>query len=294
MKTTFSLIIPTYNRAGFILKTLQSVLNQTCKDFEIIIVDDGSTDNTQELISTVGDSRIKYFKKQHGERAAARNFGIERAAGDYITFLDSDDLLYPHHFEEAFNLIQKYNHPEWLHSGYEIRNEKGKILRQQNKRRGSINKSLITGNHLSCLGIFVRKDIAIENKFNEDRDIIGSEDYELWLRLAAKYQLYYSNEITGCMIQHTERSVMGFDQQKLVKRIEKLIEIVKSQNELNARALKKFKAHRYLYLSLHLAMNKDIVHSGIYLFKAAKTFPIALFSTKVLGILKTILTGLLR
>src|SRR5437763_11554370 len=101
----FSIIIPTYNRASMIEKTIQSALNQSYSDYEIIIVDDGSTDNTEQVVLSIKDARIFYFKKENAERAAARNYGAHRAKGDYITFLDSDDVLYPSFLYNASETI---------------------------------------------------------------------------------------------------------------------------------------------------------------------------------------------
>ena len=171
---------------------IPSVLNQTIMQFELIIIDDGSTDNTAEIVKKFSDKRIQYLKKRNEERAIARNYGISKAKGDYVTFLDSDDHVYPQFLEEAIKVMEQHDHPEWFHLAYEIKDEKGRILRQENKRKGNINPSLITGNHLSCIGVFVRKDIIQKHQFNTDPDIIGSEDYLLWLELASRYTLKYS------------------------------------------------------------------------------------------------------
>ena len=96
-KILFSIIIPTYNRASLIKETINSVLLQDYPNFEIIIVDDGSTDDTENIVKSIEDSRINYHKKTNAERGAARNFGIKLAKGEYITFLDSDDILYVNH-----------------------------------------------------------------------------------------------------------------------------------------------------------------------------------------------------
>ena len=88
-----SIIIPTYNRSKYITKCLSSVLNQTYKNIEVIIIDDGSTDNTEEIIKTFNDERIRYFKNTNHGIGYSRNFGIEKATGDYIFFLDSDDYI---------------------------------------------------------------------------------------------------------------------------------------------------------------------------------------------------------
>lgn len=86
-----SVIIPTYNRSDIICSTIQSVLDQTADDLEVIIVDDGSTDNTEQVIKAIADSRVRYYCKVNGGPADARNFGLQKAVGDYIAFLDHDD-----------------------------------------------------------------------------------------------------------------------------------------------------------------------------------------------------------
>lgn len=92
----FSVIIPTYNRSNFIVATITSVLEQNFEDFEVLVIDDGSTDNTKEIIERIlqKDKRVKYFYKTNAERGAARNFGVQESNGKFLIFLDSDDLFY--------------------------------------------------------------------------------------------------------------------------------------------------------------------------------------------------------
>jgi glycosyltransferase involved in cell wall biosynthesis len=100
-KMFFSIIIPTYNRAEIVKTAIQSVKAQTYPEWELIVVDDGGSDKTKEVVEAFSDRRIKYFWKENGERGAARNFGVQKARGDYITFLDSDDKFLPNHLEDA-------------------------------------------------------------------------------------------------------------------------------------------------------------------------------------------------
>ena len=102
-KPFFSIIIPTYNRANLISISIESVLKQTFTDFELIIVDDGSTDNTSEVVGNYTDNRIFYYKKVNEERGAARNYGIKKSCGEYVNFLDSDDFFDANHLEVAYN-----------------------------------------------------------------------------------------------------------------------------------------------------------------------------------------------
>lgn len=104
---TFSVVIPTYNRASTIISCVNSVLIQTYPNFEVIIVDDGSVDNTEVLISSINDQRVKYFKQNNGGGSKARNTGISLSSGRYIAFLDSDDFFTSQHLERALEVLKK-------------------------------------------------------------------------------------------------------------------------------------------------------------------------------------------
>jgi glycosyltransferase involved in cell wall biosynthesis len=289
---TFSIIIPTYNRADRLEVTIQTILDQSYTHFEIIVVDDGSTDNTEHIVSRLADDRIKYFFKKNEERAIARNYGISKAQGAYINFLDSDDHLYSHALDEACKIIEQNNKPEWFHLAYEIKDENGEILRKVNGRTEDINLSLITGNHLSCIGVFVRNDILEQYQFNEDLDIIGSEDYMLWLKLASLYPLGYSNTISTCMIQHVGRSVLNFNRQQLIDRIEKSIECALNDSSIMAflqGRVPKFKAHRYLYLANHLSRASHKSASLKYFFLSCIHFPTILVHRNSFSYLKSLI-----
>ena len=109
----FTVIIPTFNREKYISKAIESVLVQTISDFELIIIDDASTDGTEAIVNTFTDSRIRYFKNEMNlERCLSRNRGIEKSKGKYICFLDSDDYHLPNHLEELKNEILLKNEPK--------------------------------------------------------------------------------------------------------------------------------------------------------------------------------------
>ena len=108
---TISVIVPTYNRAEWIRKTIDSILKQTHTLLEVIVVDDGSKDNTEEVVMAIKDPRVRYFKTVNQERGAARNFGQSKAIGDYVVYIDSDDIMYPHCLSLAVNYINT-NH-DW-------------------------------------------------------------------------------------------------------------------------------------------------------------------------------------
>ncbi len=286
----FSIIIPTYNRADFLPKTLESIFQQTYKNYEIIVVDDGSTDNTKNIFYTNNFPQTTYYYKENAERAAARNYGIMRAKGEFVTFLDSDDLFYPNHLQEAKNIIEKHQNtnnnekPVFISLAYEMKDNLGNILWQQNKRKGNINDTLLEGNHLSCMGVFVRTDIMKENLFNENRELSGTEDWECWMRLASRFPIFYTNNITATMIQHDSRSVLEVNQDKLIKRIDLALHFLEKDNYFMNKYGTKFyvaKAHLWLYVSLHLVLANFKKIGFKYLLKAVFSYPKVLFSRKV-------------
>jgi glycosyltransferase involved in cell wall biosynthesis len=126
----FSVIIPTFNRAQRVAKAVQSTLGQSFSNFEVIVVDDGSTDNTSELLSQLFsmDKRVRFFQKTNEERSIARNYGASQARGRYLNFLDSDDFLYADHLATAYRLLLQNDFPEWSVLGCEIIDE-GNVVR---------------------------------------------------------------------------------------------------------------------------------------------------------------------
>jgi glycosyltransferase involved in cell wall biosynthesis len=285
----FSIVIPTYNRAGFIRKTIQSVLDQTFGDFEVIVVDDGSTDNTAEIVQSITDERLIYLRKDNAERAAARNLGTRHARGSYVTFLDSDDLLYPHHFETAYKTLREKG-VLFFHLGYEIRHERTGRTRRIIPPRGDLNRKLIEGNFMSCNGVFMHRDVALSNLFNEDRALSAMEDWELWLRVATQYPIHYEPAVTSTIIDHDDRSVLQTDPQTLIRRVELLLQYVmenKAITDFYRDGLSRFRSSCYTYISLHIALTKKNRKSAIrYLWKGIAAAPSRLFQRRTAAIIK--------
>lgn len=252
----FSVIIPTYNREKFICTAIESLLAQSFRDFEIIIVDDGSVDNTEEVVKKIEDNRLHYYKKENGERAAARNFGVKKAEGEYINFLDSDDTVYSNHLAVARKFCDENKNVEIFHLGFDVKNKQGTVLRSVTSIQ-SVNQEILSGNILSCNGVFVRKDVMLSNLFNEDRMLSSLEDWELWIRMSARYTFLNSNIITSSVIQHDDRSVMNPDPNLIKAKVDRFIFHVlqdKKNIETHARGLNNVLASVHAYASLHLAI----------------------------------------
>lgn len=289
----FSIIIPTYNRADFIGKTIQSVLTQTYLNFELIVVDDGSTDNTEEIVLSINDQRIRYFKKENAERGAARNFGTKKAKGDFITFVDSDDIVYNNYLEQANIFINNNLSAKIFHQLFEIKNAEGNFLQRNIGIKKNIFKSLVfEGNFMACQGMFLEKNFALEYTFIEDRDIAASEDYELWLRIACNYEILINPVVTSSLIEHHKRSVLQIDPNGLIKRKIKMTNILINNPKIEKRLLP-YKnvlwSNAYSYISLHLAMTNYKKESIKYLFKSIKKAPYFIFKIRFLAIVKHLL-----
>lgn len=285
----FSIIVPTYNRESFIEKTIKSILAQTYPHFEIIIADDGSSDNTEAVVQAIGDKRILYYRKENGERGAARNFGIAKAKGDFITFVDSDDILYPNHFAEAIKLLKTNPAAEVFHLAYEYRDTDGQLLATKTHWK-NFNEQLIRGNVISCIGIFIKQGILDGDLlFSENRTLSGTEDWLLWLRLSARYKLYYSNNITACMINHDSRSVLNFDEQAMLTRTQLLMDGLNGDAEfvkVYGHYLPRIEAHMLSYIALHLQLSNKKDKAWNYFVKAVKLDSSELFTRRSLAILK--------
>lgn len=289
----FSIVIPTYNRAHLISKTLDSVLAQDFQDFEIIIVDDGSTDATELVMQPYLNERVHYYKKTNEERAVARNFGTKKAQGEYICWFDSDDLMYPNHLQSVHENLIKHNLPEAIHTGYHITKPDGSIIYTLKSNNETANKQLIEGNFLSCNSVFLKREVALLNPFNEDRSIIASEDWELWLRIAAQFPIYSISNCTFALINHDERSVINIKKENLLIRFENLIKIIKSNASVVLFLDKKFhcfEAECFSYISLHLALTgKHKKEAFLYFTKSIRKAPHYLLKKRSIAILRRIL-----
>lgn len=189
-KPSFSIVIPTYNSSKTISETILSVLNQNYKNFEIIIVDDGSTDNTVKIVKSIIDRRIRVFKiKRSGGPAKPRNYGIKKSKSNWICFLDSDDFWKKNKLYVLSKLINKKNFDILCHNEYILKLNKKRIIAKYGPFKKNFYKDLlINGNLLSTSATMIRKKFLIKKnlKFNESKKFVSVEDYDLWMLFAKK------------------------------------------------------------------------------------------------------------
>lgn len=200
-----SVIIPTYNSKKYLPQSIESALAQTYPHVEIIVIDDGSTDNTKNVIEPYLD-RITYLYKKNGGPASARNLGIDKAHGEYIAFLDADDYWFPEKLTLQVDFLKKNPQYALLHSNNLIL-EKGRELYprflDQKPPSGNVFDSLFLENHISNLTVIVRREcLEAAGRFDESRELISIEDYEFGLRIAASFEIGFLDEIVAVYRVH--------------------------------------------------------------------------------------------
>ena len=147
------------------------------------------------------------------------------------------------------------------------------------------------GNFFSCHGVFISRNLFLDNQFDEDRDLTGSEDYELWLRMASKYNIYFNSKITSALISHTERSVLNFKYTTLIRRKELMLEkaLASFKKQKDYKLTSSFlKSNTYAYLSIHLALMKKRKLSIKYLVKTIAQKLSFVLDIRFFGVLKNL------
>ena len=189
-----SVVIPTYNRIELLKRSIDSVINQTIKPSEIIIVDDGSNDGTEAMVKKKYDS-LKLIKQKNKGASAARNTGIKASSGGWICFLDSDDEWKNDKLEKQITAVANNSDYKFFHSN-EIWIKNGKRINQKKKHKkygGDIFKKCLDMCRISPSSVLIDKNIFEEiGFFNEN--LVVCEDYELWLRICDQYKVFFIDE----------------------------------------------------------------------------------------------------
>jgi len=189
-----SIIIPTWNRASFLEKAVTSVLRQTYKNFELIIIDDGSDDETDSLIRSLDDPRLHYLYQENLGVSAARNTGIKKSKGAILAFLDSDDYWIEEKLEKQYEFMQRtlsdVSHTQ------EIWYRSGKILHQKKKHRKESGDLFHRSLEICCISIstvMVRKEV-FDCVGYFDESFPACEDYDMWLKVTSRYPVFLLDE----------------------------------------------------------------------------------------------------
>src|SRR5690606_17525309 len=198
--TFFSVIIPLYNKEKYIQNTIQSVLNQHFNDFEIIVVNDGSTDLSGKKVTEINDSRIHYFETENQGVSEARNYGVKQSKGEFICFLDADDYWYPHFLSEVYKYILKFPEQTVFATAleFEIKNkavypsysiDKSGDYKIVNYFEASLKESAL----FTSASVFERSVFEVVGYFNPKYK--SGQDTDLWVRVGLNFPIVFIKKI---------------------------------------------------------------------------------------------------
>ena len=264
-----SVVIPTYNSATMVVQAVESVLSQTYHDFEILVVDDGSTDNTQQAIGRFGDL-VRYFKQKNQGVSAARNAGIKQARGEYIAFLDSDDIWLPDKLAEQVPWLNTDPNVGLVYCDWSVVSNgcvaHSSFLRHLPANSGDVFDDLIQSGFILTSGVVVRR-ACLDDVGDFDKSLTIAQDYDLWLRISYRWQVQL---VSKCLF--TKRNLAGSLSSSLSKTALERIALFKK----TLRSLPGLKARSRRLLRRQLAVNYwDVGYEnfdGLSLENARKNF----------------------
>ena len=213
--TNVSIIMPAYNSSRWISDSIQSILDQYYEQWELLIVDDGSTDNTKNIVKDfLNDERIKYYYQENYGPALARNFGISKASGKYLAFLDSDDLWKPNKLQLQFNYLNKNSDCCLIHTNYST--FESNIQTSKNFQQTlwfsnwDENERLLMFDTIGTLTVLTETQL-IKNLGGFKNDLHGTEDWDLWIRVSKQGKISKLNDDTAYYRIHPYGISQSFD-----------------------------------------------------------------------------------
>jgi len=263
----FSIILPTYNRTHFLPKAIASVLEQTFEDLELVIVDDGSTDNTREIVASFMDPRIVYIYQVNQERSVARNNGIKKATGQYICFLDSDDYFLPEKLSNFKTAIEQSTEDlkTLFYDGlvFEIDNERREVAVPLKDIQETTHEFLLQ-HPIGPLQVCGAKSIFCKHSFNPQLRI--GEDVELWLRMASDFKFQGIQSYQTVVLEHEDRSVNLKKYNAAKEQLKQLDLIFRrySYEQISTSVRRKMKSDCYFNIAKHFMMN-NMKREAIYM-----------------------------
>lgn len=276
----FSVVIPTYNYAEYIERSIKSVCEQSEKDFEIIVVDDGSKDNTQEIVERVIDqgleNNIKYIYQENQGVSVARNTGVKNSSGYYIWFLDSDDILLPNAFKYAINFINKNPDPDMFYGGYRanyinvpaVDRYPSPLSGNRLKDFSALLEGKIKGINTGCI-VFKR---SVFDDLMFDEDVYTVEDFAFFALVIAMKKGKMINELLAEKTRHPDS--LRDNYHAVLKTGTKMVDAIFENPKLDSEFLAlrtKFLARRLLSLSRAHHRNGEHKQAVEYYLKGLKT-----------------------
>lgn len=269
-----TVVIPTYNAIAYLPSTLDSVIKQTFTDFEVLIIDDGSSDDTVEWASQLVDARVRLIVQENQGVAVARNKGIANAKGEYVAFLDADDLWEPTKLEKQVKCLEENPQVGLVNTSILNIDEQGNLLGAVDAHdvQGNVLKYIVEENLILCGSAPMVRRSCLEAVQGFDQTLMSAEDWDLWIRIAARYEFAVVREPLVLYRQHLNSKSNNIERhlKHRLKVIDKTFETVaKDLQPLKERAL----GRAYLSVAWKLFVQKDYKTSTMYRQKALSYYP---------------------
>lgn len=188
-----TVLMTVYNCSQYILTSINSILRQSYVNFELLIIDDGSKDNSEEIIKSLNNEKIKYIKLKHLGRSAALNYGLKEAKYDWVALMDSDDIAVPERLEKEVSLVNRNYQDIIFSDSVFFKNKKIQFLNTINTEKEDLKRKIELRGHICNSSVLYNRNFILGNGgYNENLD--HSEDYELWVRLLNKGNFVHLNE----------------------------------------------------------------------------------------------------
>lgn len=263
----FSVVIPLHNKATFVSKTIESVLNQAFDDFEIIVVNDGSTDNSLEKVEAIKDSKISIYSIKNQGVSIARNFGIDKSTADYICFLDADDLWKPTHLSDLKQLIENFPNCGMYCTGYEKLFLNKTLIKSIYFGLDNVYEGIVPDYFLNSLvnQVASGSSVAVPRHIFDtvgvfDQDLRSGQDTDLWIRIALKHTVAFTSKVTVEVIFSGEANHLSTSN-KRIDRV-KLLYKFKEQEKTNI-SFKKYMDMNRFSIALERKLSNDTVWKSI-------------------------------
>jgi glycosyltransferase involved in cell wall biosynthesis len=221
-----SIILPIYNSAQFIEEALESIRQQTFQDYEVLVVDDGSGDQTGEIVKRHKD-RLRYIYQEHGGPAKARNRGIRESTGKYVAFLDSDDLWLPTKLEKQVDMMDRNPELGMVITENLCFNERGVFMPSMGKRKrlmgGDVAKNIFVHSWVGTPTVMVKREVFDRvGLFEEQLQL--AEDDNMWVRIAVNFKVGLLDEVLVKVRDHPSRTIL--DREKMFESVRANIELL--------------------------------------------------------------------
>ncbi|SHM59314.1 glycosyltransferase family 2 protein [Gracilibacillus kekensis] len=218
-----SIIIPVYNAEDTIRNTIQSCLNQSYNNIEIVVINDGSSDSTESIIDSMNEDRIVYLKTGNRGRSVARNLGLDKASGELVQFLDADDVLKCDKIQKAVSVFMKDYTIDAVHCGT-VYFENGKIINRikANKQKNHT-KILLRKNIFTINSLIFRKEISSEFRIN----MKYNEDWEYWIYTLQNAKIFYQTDYLGAFVYIHDKNTMKNKEQMYISELELIVKLKK-------------------------------------------------------------------